>query len=237
MQQHIPSRLARSQGKKITKQSVRTIVLSVAGILLFVFVLMPQLIQLFFRLIGTGDVSFQSADTVPPQVPILTPLPEATKEDTVTLHGFGEADSQLVIVINGEEKERIGINSQGEFSTTATLAEGDNTIAVYGVDAAKNESQPRTVRIALDKEAPSLAFEDLEDGKEVTLRANQNLEIRGETEPGSQLTLNDRIVFVSSDGTFRTTYHLDEGENELEFEAVDKAGNETKREVTVRFRL
>lgn len=231
-----PSRLARTQGKKIAKQSIRMILLTIVGAIVFVFVLLPQLVQLFFRIIGTGDVSFQPQDTIPPQMPVITPLPEATNEDSVLLEGFGEADSQVRVIVNGVEVTQVAVDSAGEFSYTLSLSEGENAVALYGIDEAGNESQPRLADIIRDIEAPQLVFDDLADGKEVTLRANQNLEIRGETEPGSQLQLNNRLVFVGSDGMFRTTYHLSEGDNDLEFEVTDKAGNQTAQTITVRFR-
>ena len=107
---------------------------------------------------------------------------------------------------------------------------------MYGVDETGNQSNSRTVLIIRDTQTPSLSFEDLADGKQITLRENQTLQIRGETEPDSQLTLNDRSVYVSSDGTFSASYYLQEGNNTLRFVVTDKAGNRTERTVTINFR-
>lgn len=233
----VPSRLARRQGKKTVRRSLWMIFLAVGGSLLFLFVLMPQLIQLFFRIIGTGELSLESSDTVPPQIPVVSPLPEATKESSITVEGFGEPESDVVFVVNGQEMGKTAVDGSGAFTYTLDLTEGENSVNVYGVDAAGNESNSRQLMVAYDTQAPTLAFEDLEDGKQVMLRQNQTLEIRGETEPKSQLTLNERSIFVGSDGTFRTTYHLNEGENALLFTVTDLAGNRTERKVTVSFRL
>jgi len=70
MQRQYTSRLARRQGKKIIRQSTRMIILAILGVILFIFVIMPQVVQLFFRLFGTGDLSPLTSDTVPPQVPV-----------------------------------------------------------------------------------------------------------------------------------------------------------------------
>ena len=236
MQREYSSRLARRQGKKIIRQSTMMIILAILGAIIFIFVIMPQIIQLFFRIFGSGDVNFIGNDTVPPQVPVLLTLVEATNQDTIESTGYGEAGSQVVIVRNGEETGKTDVNSEGQFSYTLELVDGDNAVNLYGVDETGNESSTRTVLIIRDTEAPSLAFEALENGKQITLRSNQNLTIRGETEPGSQLTLNDRSVYVNSDGTFSTTYYLQEGDNVLRFVVTDEADNRTEREVTVNFR-
>lgn len=236
MQKTYSSRLARRQGKKMIRQSWLMIILAIVGAALFLFVLMPQIVQLFFRIFGNGDLTFSQEDTVPPQIPIVTPLPEATKENTIEINGFGEPDSQVVIVDNGEEMARTDVDQDGNFTYTLELADGDNEINVYGVDKAANESNTKTFLVVKDNEAPGLAFEDLEDGKQITLRQNQTLTIRGETEPNSQLTLNDRNVYVSSDGTFSTSFYLNEGDNTLKFIVIDQADNRTEREVRVNFR-
>ena len=236
MQRQYTSRLARRQGKKIIRQSTRMIILAILGVILFIFVIMPQVVQLFFRLFGTGDLSPLTSDTVPPQVPVLSTLPEATKEATLEMAGYCEPDSQVVVVRNGDEVGKTKVKSDGQFSYTLELMDGDNTIDVYGVDETGNQSNSRTVLIIRDTQTPSLSFEDLADGKQITLRENQTLQIRGETEPDSQLTLNDRSVYVSSDGTFSASYYLQEGNNTLRFVVTDKAGNRTERTVTINFR-
>lgn len=218
------------------RQSTWMIILAIAGLLLFVFIVMPQAVQLFFRIFGAGDLSFSQEDSVPPQVPVVTLPPEATKESSVVLEGFGEADSQVVVVVNGQEDGKIDVNQEGQFLYTLDLTEGDNAVSLYGVDKAENKSNNRDFTIVMDKTAPSLAFEDLDDGKQVTLRKNQNFLIRGETEAGSQLALNDRNVYVNNDGTFSTNYYLQEGDNSLKFVTTDKAGNQTMREVRINFK-
>jgi hypothetical protein len=230
------SRLARKKGKTMARQSMLMIVLAIAGSLLFLFVVVPQIVQLFFKFFGDGDVSFGQEDTVPPQVPIIAPPPEATTEDSVELEGFGEVDSEIVVVVNGEETDRIGVNNEGQFTYFLALDEGENLISLYGVDEAGNESDPRKFGVILDTEEPSLAFEDLKEGEEIVGKDQQNYTIRGETEPESTMTLNDRNVYVKLDGTFSTTYYLKEGDNTLKFVVVDKAGNSIERQFKVKFK-
>lgn len=236
MKRRTSSRLARRQGKKIARQSVTMIVLSIAGLLLFLFVIMPQVVQLFFRFLGNGDLNLIQSDTVPPQVPIVASQVEATNQPKIDLEGFGEAESQVVVVVNGEEIDRVKVNEEGKFSYTLSLDEGENLVNLYGVDEADNESAGRQFIIVLDRENPALLFEDLADGKQLTGKDQQNFQIRGETEPDSQLTLNERNVYVRSDGTFVAQIYLQEGENTLKFIVIDQAGNRTEQGVRVNFR-
>lgn len=236
MAREFTSRLARRQGKNITRQSMLMIALAIIGSLLFFFIVMPQVVQLFFRVIGGGDLGLTQEDTVPPQVPVIAPPPEATNQSSVTIKGYGEAKSEVVLVVNGEERQRQSVNEAGEFELSFDLSEGENAVNLYGVDDAENESTTRDFLIVFDKIAPTLAFEDLENNKQITLKQNQNLTIRGETEPESQLTLNERNVYVNSDGTFSTVYFLQEGDNNLKFIVIDQAGNRSEREVKINFR-
>ena len=236
MARRTTSRLARKQGKKIIRQSALMIILSIAGLLLFLFVIMPQVIQLFFRFLGTGDLNLIQSDTIPPQVPIIASQVEATNQPKVELEGFGEAESQVVVVVNGEEIDRVAVDKDGKFSYSLLLDEGENLINLYGVDQDDNESAGRQFVIILDRENPTLLFEDLNNGKQIIGRDQQNFQIRGETEPNAQLTLNERNVYVRSDGTFVTQVYLQDGDNVLKFVVIDQAGNRTEQEVRVNFR-
>jgi hypothetical protein len=220
----------------MARQSILMIVLALAGSLVFLFVVMPQVVQLFFRFFGSGDTNFGQEDTIPPQVPIVTLPPPATSKTSLDLEGFGEADSLVVVVHNGREIDQVEVDNEGQFSYTLELDKGENLVSLYGVDQAGNESATRQLVIVQDSEAPTLLFEDLDEGKQIVGRDQQNFSVRGETEPESQLTLNDRSVFVRSDGTFTAQIYLQEGDNTLKFVVIDQAGNRTEREVRVTFR-
>jgi len=236
MAKRIPSRLARRQGKKMARQSLLMILLAIAGSLIFLFIIVPQIVQLFFRFFGSGDLNFNPEDTIPPQVPVISPPPEATKESSVVLDGFGEAKSLVVVVINGREIDRAIVDDKGQFSYTLKLDEGENLVSLYGVDQADNESASKQYVIIRDTKAPSLVFEDLNNDKQITGRDQQNFNIKGETEPDSQLSLNERNIYVRSDGTFTTQIYLQEGDNTLKFVVVDQAGNRTEQTIKVNFK-
>ena len=236
MQRTPSSRLARNQGKKIARQSITMIIFSIGVVILFFFVLMPRLIDLFFNFLGTGDLSFNNDDEIAPQIPVVLQLPEATKESKLKVEGYADAESQVIFVQNGEKKDEVKVDDKGSFSYELTLSEGENLIGLYSRDEAKNESVVKEFKINLDTEAPGLELENLTDNQQIILKANQNYEIKGKTEPHAKLSINDRSVYVDSEGNFRTNYYLSEGDNQLKFIVEDQAGNKIEREVRVNFR-
>jgi hypothetical protein len=237
MQSATSSRLTRNQGKKIARQSLGMIIFAIVAVLVFIFILMPKLIGLFFNFIGTGDLSFKEEDTVPPQIPVVLPLPESTKEDQLLVEGYAEAKTQVVILNNSEKVGEVTVDDEGAFEYELSLVNGDNSLSFYGIDEAENESTVTTpFTIVQDKEAPTLELENLTNGQEILSKSNQNYVIKGKTEPRAKLSVNERSIYVSADGSFQSNYFLAEGDNELKFVMEDRAGNKAEQVLTIKFR-
>lgn len=232
------SRLAKKEQKKIQHQTFFYIFLGIVILLIFIFLLVPSIIRIFFSVIDQ-ESPFEVKDDVPPQVPILSSNPpEATYSASLNLSGYAEANSKVVFVLNGEEVADVDVSDEGNFDYDLALNEGENEILLYGVDEAENESlKTRSYFLTQDTEAPFIDIETPEDGASIELKKNRVTNVSGSTEVGSKLYLNDRLLLVGSDGHFSGTYYLGEGENKLLFRAVDKAGNETEKEISVQFRL
>jgi uncharacterized protein YfaP (DUF2135 family) len=232
------SRLAKKEQEQIQKQTVKYIFFGIVILLVFIFLLVPNIIKIFFNMTDQ-ETLFEEKDEVPPQVPILSANPpEATYSATLNLKGYAEAGSKVVFVVNGQEIADIDVSEEGEFEHDLALDEGENEILLYGIDEAGNESlKTKSYFLTQDNEAPSITVESPEDGASIELKKNRQTEIVGSTEIGSKLYLNDRLVLVDSEGNFKTSYYLAEGENKLQFRAVDKAGNQSEKEITVKFQL
>ncbi len=237
MQSATSSRLTRNQGKKIARQSLGMIIFAIVAVLVFIFILMPKLIGLFFNFIGTGDLSFKEEDTVPPQIPVVLPLPESTKEDQLLVEGYAEAKTKVIILNNSEKVGEVTVDDEGAFEYELILVNGDNSLSFYGIDEAENESTVTTpFTIVQDKEAPTLELENLTNGQEILSKSNQNYVIKGKTEPRAKLSVNERSIYVNADGGFQANYFLAEGDNELKFVMEDRAGNKAEQIITVKFR-
>ncbi|MFH1958746.1 MAG: Ig-like domain-containing protein [Patescibacteria group bacterium] len=231
------SRLSKKQQKKIVRQTFLIATVAISLLASFIFFIMPQFIRLADSFLNGSSV-LEDQDQVPPQAPILAAPVSATNSASLPISGVGEAGSQAVLMLNGEKLKEIEIDDQGEFKFRVPLTEGENALAVYSIDKAGNESvQTREYNVSLDTEAPVIEIESPEDGGTIELRKNQIVTIKGTTEPQSKVFINDRLVYAKSDGSFSMNYELEDGENKLKFRAVDKGGNESEKEIIVKFRF
>lgn len=232
------SRLVKKEKNKLQKQTIGFLFFGIAILLLFIFIIVPNLIRLFFAIIDK-DSPFVEADIVPPQVPVLASTPvEATFSATLNLTGFAEADSTVVFLLNSTKSGEVKADGEGNFTHELALSDGLNELSIFGLDAAGNESlKTRTYLIERDSEPPFLELEEPKDGAVIELKKNRTLTIKGKTEPGARLLVNDRLVLADSEGNFSTNYYLAEGKNELKFIITDKATNRSERTVEVEFRL
>jgi len=234
---HVSSRLAKTEQKKVVQQTVLLSLGAIALFLTFLFVILPGLIRFLTAVIGTQTI-IQSDDTLPPQVPILAAPVAATYSAQLKLTGYGEASSELVILLNAAELTRQKIADDGSFEVELTVPDGDNTLAAYAIDAAGNQSATsREYAVKIDQEKPTIEVSEPQNGVQIESRKNQLLTIKGTTEKKAKVYINGRITYADAEGLFHTTYQLSEGENKLEIRAEDEAGNQTQTELIVTFKL
>lgn len=233
----VSSRLAKKQQEKLAKQTAFLVGLAFLILAIFIFALIPILIRVTGIFVDTGLPGAEQ-DTVPPRPPSISAPPDATFSATVALRGFSEANSTVVVVVNGEELAEVTAEDDGTFEAEVSLQDEENEVWLYAVDQAENESElSSSYQIRYDTIPPTLELETVEDGQQVEQRKNQSLAVRGSTEPNAKVYLNDRLVFARSDGSFSTSFQLAEGDNELRFRVVDEAGNETEQTIQVSFRF
>ncbi len=208
-------------------------------LILFVFVVMPATIRLFFRIIdGNSSKLAENSDSLPPQIPVLSLPYQATNSATVNLTGFGEAKSKVTVVVNSSPVNTIDVAEDGTFSYELRLEQGDNSLVVFGTDAAGNESTPSSpYALFMDAEPLQIDISEPANNAEIIGRKNQSLLFKGKTKPGTKVFLNDRLNFVKADGSFELPYQLAEGENTIKVRGLDKAGNTTEIELKVTFKL
>ena len=231
------SRKVRREKKKVLSQSVIMIIVAILLLLAFLFVILPSFIGFVTNVLNSSS-PFQETDEIPPQIPIISAPVSATNSAELSISGFGEPESDVIIILNGSKEDEIQIADDGTFSVPLTLSEGNNSVSAYSRDAAENESPvTREYTTKLDTQDPELTITEPEDGTEIQGRGNQMLTIQGTTDKDTtvRVYVNDRIVFPKADGTWKYDFRLSEGENKLNIRAVDAAGNETDTEVTYKF--
>lgn len=231
------SRLLQHEQRRLLKQTILSVVGGIVIIILFMAVLMPAAVRLFFKIID-GNKAPGITDTLPPQVPVLSLPYQATNSATIALTGFGEANSKVSLVVNSSPVATIDVGGDGQFKQDLRLEKGDNDLVVYGTDAAGNEStQSNPYHVFMDDEALKIDVSEPTSPAEIVGKKNQQLMIKGKTKPNTKVYVNDRLNNVKEDGSFEILYPLAEGENTLKLHGVDKASNTVELELKVTFKL
>lgn len=229
------SHLSRLEEKK-ARQKIKK-----SAFLLFIFVMLlyfggvPFFTRISLLLAGPSSKS-QSGDTsstilLPPR---LEPVDEATMSSTINVSGFANEGVKVQLTVNGDDSDSTTIGKDGRFEfKDVTLHEGENTISARSEIGKQASLSSDPIVITYKSKPPILDLAQPEDGRNY-YGDDRNAIFSGKTEPGSKVSINDRLVIVNSDGTFTYTNQLSEGENHFKIVAQDIAGNETylERKVT-----
>lgn len=232
------SRLAKHQQQQMLRQTLIYIILAIVLGIAFVFFILPRSINLFFTLTGGNQQALVGSPDLPPQVPAFSAPPLATSSASIMMTGFGTPKSEIVMVVNGSQRNSETVEDDGSFEIKVDLDEGENQVSAFAKNTNDQESAvSRTYTVIRDSQAPSLEISTPTDGQSFELSRNQLIPVNGTTEAGGQIQLNGRSIYTSPDGTFSTTYQLQEGENTLDFTARDRAGNQSQKTIKVTFRF
>ncbi len=233
------SRLDRKTNEQITKKTVFLgLITVVLAVVILVFGL-PLLIKLSVFL-GQGKSKNQSDNDVKKMAPVAPRLVipyEATNSAQIKVSGFAEAKVTVELFKNDASIGKTQVTDNGDFSfDSLTLDEGQNKFtAMASTDDAGSGDDSKAVTVVYDKTAPELT---LTNPSEASLDVDYaDFDIIGKTESGSSVSVNNRIASVDSEGNFKLKWQLNTGKNELEITAVDLAGNETKKKVTINYSL
>ena len=156
----------------------------------------------------------------------------ATNEAKLQISAQTTEYDTIEVFLNNIEVESTSPKTSGEFSKIiGSLKEGNNTIYFVAKTAdGKQQKKSDTYNVTFIDEPPKLEIEAPADNAKVS---NPEIEIKGKTDPGVTVKLNNLPLVVGVDGNFRTSYRLKDGENKLEIIALDIAQNETKKTLTV----
>ncbi len=234
--QVVSSRRTKTESQKALRQSLMLLIISVVLLIVFIFVILPAVIKFASR---SNDVTNNNKDELPPQIPMISAPVTATFSATLKVNGYGEKDSDLIVLNNGNEVARQLINQDdGKFEVDLPLQEGANSFTFYAVDKSGNESETtKAYPVLFDNVAPTIELETPTDGQQFELRKNQNITVKGKTEADAKVYVNGRLTRANTEGVFTTSLSLNEGENTLALKAEDQAGNFSEKTLKVNFKF
>ncbi len=216
---------------------------SLIGIVILLFVALnfgPYLISILGGAIDTitgksgqtGTIK-SSSILVPPS---LDPLPRATQNDFIDVTGrsfYQNADVELFV--NNSKYESAPISEDLDFEIKdVKLKLGENSLKVRIMRGDLKSEFSQDYKISYVKNEPKLEIETPSSGASF-LRADQEITVRGKTDPDNTVRINDFIAIVDSDGNFSYVYKLKEGENKLTITAQNSAGKTKDAELTVSY--
>ncbi|KKU63092.1 MAG: Polymorphic outer membrane protein [Candidatus Woesebacteria bacterium GW2011_GWC2_47_16] len=231
------SRLASVEEKRNMRRAFIFTILTILAILGVLFYGLPSVARFaaFLSDLRKSSLPVDRNDTTPPAPPRLDRLPEATKEPEIEISGVTEEGATVILTLNGKDEEVVA-DADGKFRFSYSLRKGENQISAKAKDRTGNESQPTAgITVLFDNEAPKLDISAPADGSQFYGDGQRQLAIKGTTEVGITLTINDRIVKVEEDGTFTFATTLADGENSFNLKSADKAGNQTEKTLKVNF--
>jgi len=231
------SRLESVEAKRNLTKAIRFFLLTIISIGFFAYfgIFITTKIAGFFVNINKSGQAIDKSDTIPPPPPTFDNLPDATNKSSIEISGNSEEGSTVVISLNSTKIEALTDN-RGVFTTKINLTKGQNSLSALARDKSGNISQNTPVfQIVYDNEIPVIEISSPSIGANFYGKKQQTVKIAGRTEPDADLTINDRIVLVNDDGIFSYDYQLNQGENNLNFKAVDKAGNENQSSLKLYF--
>ena len=231
------SRLASVEEKRNMRRAFLFTILTILAILGVLFYGLPSVARFaaFLSDLRKSSLPVDRNDTTPPAPPRLDRLPEATKEPEIEISGVTEEGATVILTLNGKDEEVVA-DADGKFRFSYSLRKGENQISAKAKDRTGNESQPTAgITVLFDNEAPKLDISAPADGSQFYGDGQRQLAIKGTTEVGITLTINDRIVKVEEDGTFTFATTLADGENSFNLKSADKAGNQTEKTLKVNF--
>lgn len=227
--------------KRVENQALKSIVLTVVGIIVVIVLLVKFGIPLFANIsfmLGSGntkeDISKKKSSYVAP--PTLNNTFSATNSATITVSGSAPAKQTITLYVNNEKVDETTANDSNSFSFgQVNLKPGDNSIKAKATDDTKTQSDfSNELTVTLLNKAPSLTIDSPSDGQEFK-KDDKTASVTGKTDPGVKVTINDFWAIVDEKGNYSYSLPLHDGDNDIKIVATDDAGNKTEQSRKVKY--
>lgn len=226
--------------ERIETQTKRNIILTVIGIIIIVILLwkfgVPLMATVSFMLAGSkNEESTEKKDTyIAP--PTLDDTYDATNSARVNISGSSLNTTTIELFVNNEKVDNTKVEDGNTFSFTAVpLDSGENSIKVRAIgDGNQKSNFSNIVTITYLNKAPELSIDSPSDGASFH-KDEKTVEVKGKTDPGTRITVNDFWAIVDTDGNYSYTVALKDGDTDIKVQATDDAGNKIDKQIKVNY--
>ncbi len=229
--------------KKLERQTLRNIILTILGIVIIIVLFLTFGIQILInfslgieKLRGSQDVSSSNNSSEYVAPPVLDPTFSATNSAQVKITGYTTTKQTLKLYINGRLVTSTSTKPDNTFVfDNVTLDQGNNTIKAKAFTQDGKESDySNTVTINYSNKTPSLTIDSPQDGQ--NLGKNDNpLKVTGKTDAGDKVTVNGFWAIVDDNGQYTYMLTLQNGGNDIKVITTDDAGNKTEKDIKVNY--
>jgi len=222
--------------EELTKQLVKTLIILVSLVILLIlsFTVFAPAFGSIFKIFSRGNLG--NALVIKPSKPLLSQLPNATKETKIKVNGYAQEGMTIKLYVNGPEKGSTVVGGDGLFVfEEIELIKGRNTVFAKAIDSKGIESDTTdTYIVVVDNEEPKIELDSPKDGDTVR-NLDKRITVKGKVNEKVNLTVNDQVAIVKADMTFEHVIGVEEGDVEIKIKAVDEAGNEKEETLKVKY--
>lgn len=229
--------------KSLNKKTRRTMILSIIGIVIILFLLFRYGIDALvnFSLFISGSKS-QSTSQNPNQInyvatPILNPLPNATNSAQIVISGTSLKDYNITLYLNNIT-DSTHTDQNGNFSFIEQLLNGDNQIKVQADYNNKKSDFSDSSDVVYKNSQPTLDVSSPSDGQHFdknSIGTGNTVLVSGKTDPGNNVTVNGFWAVIDDNNNFSYTLPVQTGDTQIKIIATDQAGNKTEKDLKINY--
>jgi hypothetical protein len=221
--------------QKVLVKRLMILVFIILGLIFTVKYLTPT-IGAFFGFLAQNDGD-QGNQIYKPNPPLLAQIPDATKEDSINITGYGQPGFTVKLFVNGPTASTNVIGSDGVFQfDNVSLISGRNTIFAKAVDNQGTESEKSSTYIVnVDKKAPKIEIEEPNPGETIK-NLDKRIKVSGKINEKATITINGKQAIQRSDLSFEYLLGVSEGGVTIVVRATDLAGNEKTEKISVEYK-
>ncbi|MBI3888107.1 hypothetical protein HY310_03515 [Candidatus Microgenomates bacterium] len=229
------SRLQRNFEKKNRRQIAFFAIGSVIALIILFAYGIPLLFNLTTAIstLRHGNTVVQKSKDIAPSKPEFAQNFQATPSSSIKISGVADPKTTIEIFQNSRSLGTNVSQDDGSFSLDVDLEKGINTFTAVAINESGLKSDvSESYSVSLLTGKPKLEIGTPKDGDTTN---NSSYSVVGQTDPGNTVSINDRLIIVNKDGKFSYDLNLNDGDNKLKLIATDMAGNQTTKEVTLKY--